>query len=741
MNSIQWSVFLGLAAVATLTASVRAQSRPYVAYVYPAGGQQGTTFEVKVGGQNLAEDSDVLVSGQGVTAKVVQYCNPIGNRESAILSQQLRDLQKSKAKLTPKKNKAAATSTAAPPTDPATDEMITKIAKVLREEQRRPACAAFRGVAFIEVTIARDAPPGERELRFVSARSGASNPMVFHVGQLPEYSRKPMLTAPRQILGKEAQALRNRPASEAQERVNIPCTVNGQIASREVNGYRFAARKGQRIVITTQARQLVPYIADAVPGWFQPVLALYDADGKEVAYDDDYRFKPDPVILYEVPKDGEYVLEIFDSIYRGRNDFIYRITIGELPFVTSIFPLGASVGESVPIKMKGWNLGGAEITPPPKDPGVHQLVANRNGTVSNPIPFARDTLPEILEKESNDTIARAQKVTLPVIVNGRIGKADDWDVFQFKGKANDSVVVEVYARRLDSPVDSVVKLTDAKGKLIGFNDDCEDLGSGVNTHHADSYFTAKLPADGAYYVHMGDTGRHGGEDYGYRLRISAPRPDFALRVVPSSAALAPKGVATLSVYAIRKDGFDGDITLTLKDPSAGFSLSSIGQLKPPKKTKGSKTPPPGPSSGTVAASQAVAKIQIKSSSTAPHDSADLHIEGRAKVGDQEIAREAVPAEDRMQAFLWRHMVPAQDLMIHISNRKSAPATPQRVPPPLTPDQLAKAEAVVKDAEAKGRKFSKSQVTGLARRIKDLYEQGLLTDRFYGDKIAELGYVQ
>ena len=52
---------------------------------------------------------------------------------------------------------------------------------------------------------------------------------------------------------------------------------------------------------------------------------------------------------------------------------------------------------------------------------------------------------------------------------------------------------------------------------------------------------SKLPADGTYYVHIGDTARNGGEEYAYRLRISAPRPDFALRVVPSSIGLRSKG--------------------------------------------------------------------------------------------------------------------------------------------------------------------------------------------------------
>ncbi len=119
-----------------------------------------------------------------------------------------------------------------------------------------------------------------------------------------------------------------------------------------MNRYRFEAHKGQRLVITTRARQLVPYIADAVPGWFQPVMALYDAKGKEIAYDDDYRFNPDPTILVEVPHDGEYVLTITDAIYRGREDFVYRITLGELPFVTSIFPLGGRWAPLLPSRCR-----------------------------------------------------------------------------------------------------------------------------------------------------------------------------------------------------------------------------------------------------------------------------------------------------------------------------------------------------------------------------------------------------
>ena len=56
----------------------------------------------------------------------------------------------------------------------------------------------------------------------------------------------------------------------------MPCTMNGQVAAGEVNRYRFQASKGQRLVISAKARELVPYVADAVPGWFQAVMRLCD---------------------------------------------------------------------------------------------------------------------------------------------------------------------------------------------------------------------------------------------------------------------------------------------------------------------------------------------------------------------------------------------------------------------------------------------------------------------------------
>jgi len=751
MRTCQVPGLLGLAVGLAMVAAAQAQVRPYIGFVYPAGGQQGTTCHIRLGGQGLDDVNAALVTGSGVAARVAEYYRRLNTQEMRLLNEQLRVLRRetmsdsARASLMTQENPTMMSETAAP--TPATTSEIASAEskreaarKLINQIERRtleyvptPACAAIASLVLVEVAIAHDAEPGEREIRLVTLR-GVSNPLPFHVGQVPELSKKPMVTAIQQVLGKEAQALRKRLPAEDEERIALPGTANGQIASGEVNRYRFNARQGQRLVITTLGRQLVPFIADAVPGWFQPVLVLYDANGKEVAYDDDYRFKPDPTLSYEVPKDGDYVFAIHDSLYRGREDFVYRITIGELPFITSLFPLGGRVGAQAKPEIKGWNLQDAELTPLPADagPGIYSLAASSKGLLSNPMPFALDQLPEAFEQEPNNTLANAQKVTLPVIINGRIDRPDDWDVFQFMGKSNDMVVAEVQARRLDSPLDSVMKLTDPAGNLLAFNDDHEDLGAGVNTHHADSYFIAKLPADGPYYVHIGDLARQGGEEYGYRLRLSPPQPDFDLRVVPSSLSLRAKSSGPLTVYALRKDGFTGPIKLGLKDPPAGFSASPV----------------------TLSSTQTVARLTVKTSLAATQELVTLSIFGTAQMGDHEIAHQAVPAEDRMQAFLWRHLVPAKDLKALVFDPAYRPP-PKRVartrPPSVAvtntpvstntilgtnaPAGTNAAVASTNSAAAKP-KFTKQQVAGRLKQLKLLFEEGMLTDEFYSEKVAE-----
>ncbi len=735
----------------------------YIGYVYPAGGQQGTTFPIRLGGQGLVYASDLVVSGEGVSIRLVDYYRVYDNQEMGLLNQQLNELRKKETTLS---DEMAAKMTAfefpapigpdtggnaAPflicpvcasanaidaafcvkcrtklekPKEPSPAEkdskstapksekeigkekLIDRLQRRFAEDERDPAVRSQTEIVFAEVTIAPDAKPGRREIRVITKR-GVSNPLSFHVGQVPEVARKPMKTMKLPVLGKEYIAQRKRPREEEEVRITVPCTMNGQLAAGEINRYRFQANKGQRLVISAKARELIPYVPDGVPGWCQAVLRIRDATGKELAYNDDFRSNPDPLIYFEVPEDGEYLLSINEALFRGRESFVYRITIGELPFLTSIFPLGGRVGEPVKIEMDGWNLEKTTVASPPKDakPGTHLVAATNGKFASNYVPFALDTLPECLEQEPNDEPSKAQKVQMPIIINGRIDRPGDWDVFEVGGKSNETIVAEVSARRLGSPLDSILKVSRADGKIIALNDDHFDAASGLNTDHADSYLMVKLPADGKYFIHIGSTRRQGGKENAYRLRISQPQPDFVLRSIPSRIVMRTKGSANVTVFVIRKDGFDGPVTLKFKDLPQGFESSGA----------------------TLAAKQEAVGLGLKTTLTVTEKPVNLTIVGTAKIGDREIVHEVAPAEDKMQAFLYRHLLPAETLPVLVFDPSYQPPA-NRIRPPIRDQDRPKN---VK------RTLTRSSVEWYLKQIEGLYQDWFLTDEFVNREVARV----
>lgn len=709
------------------------QTRPYIGYAYPAGGQQGTTFQVKLGGQGLDDAGSVVISGTGVSGRILEYHRSLGPQETTLLNEQLRDLKRGNSVLPPGSMAGAAMMAAdspmtagSVPEKPAGSgtnsptSLAAKIEKRLAGVVNRPASAALAHILYAEITVSPDAVPGPRELRIGTPR-GISNPLVIHVGEYPEFCRKPMITAAFQVLGKEELALRKRPSSEAEARVTIPCTLNGQVASGEVNRYRFHALAGQQLVISVLARQLIPFIADAVPGWFQPVIVVSDQTGKELAYADDFRFRPDPAILFKVPGDDDYILTIYDAIYRGREDFVYRVSIGESPFVTGVFPLGAGQGSSSEVRLTGWNLDGFHLTTPGLHalPGVYTIRATNQHKVSNPIQFAIGDLPEVTEHEPNNLPSKAQKIRAPVTVNGRISTPGDWDYFLVAGKSNDTVVIDVTARKSDSPLDAIVKVTDEAGTVLAVNDDRDDPTSGAITHIADPYLVVRVPSNGKYYICIGDTARAGGEDYAYRMRVSPPQQDFALRIVPSSISMRTKSTAPVSVHLIRKDGCTAPVRLGLMDPPPGFAATPV----------------------SLVGTQTVGRLIIKTDLKTTDQPVPLKIIGTASVEGRDLVREAVPAEDRMQAFLWRHLVPAEEFLAFVYD-PNAPAPPKRsLPQPRTSPREESTLSVASTNAPPKPKFSKQQVAGRLRQLKALYEEGLLTDDFYCEKVAECQSVQ
>jgi len=644
----------GLAIVLTSSSAAWAQEiRPQLGYAYPAGGQQGTTVQITLGGRYLDRIKRVYVSGSGVEAEVQGTIEPMKSEEVGALRQKLRKLTSVTFDKRDKKTRLEIA------------RIERKIADYLGETTRRRAQPAISEVLTLEVTIAANAEPGRREMRVESAR-GVSNPIRFCVGRLPEFCEQ----APG--LDPEAQGYPSplRFPPEVTTDITLPAVANGQLIPYEpdyvdwrarrftpgdADRFRFEARKGQRLVIAAAARELVPYLADAVPGWFQATLTLYDDRGNELAYHDDYHFHPDPVLLFEVPEDGRYVIEIKDAIYRGRPDFVYRITIGELPFISSAFPLGGQAGTRTTVELTGWNLPVDKLTMDAKDkaPGTHPLSVRSGDTISNTAPFAVDTLPECVEKEPNDSPQAAQRVTLPVIVNGRMDRPGDWDVFRIEGRAGDQVIAEVTARRLASPLDSVLELTDSAGKRLAFNDDHDDKADALRTHHADSLIRVTLPGDGVYFLRLGDAQHEGGREYAYRLRISPPRPDFELRVVPSAINAVSWKLKPITIFALRKDGFDGEIALSFRGDAAGILMDG----------------------GLVPAGQDKVRVTVALARWLGFEPLSLCLEGRATIDGEEVVRTAVPADDMMQAFIYRHLVPAEELTLVLPGSGTPPRRP------------------------------------------------------------------
>jgi len=630
--------------LALLPPAVRAQNQaqadpPHLGYIYPAGARQGTTVRVCIGGQRLRGAEAVHVSpAAGITAKFVDYERPLTVDEANQARDEARELEK--------RRRAAQENSAAKWTDADEKKLSALRSRSMMRANRLPTPAVGETVT-VEITVAPDAAPGVREIRVLGA-IGLSNPFAFHIGDLPEFS-EPVVKG---TSVRDAPGTRSRAALD----ISLPVTVNGQILGGEVDRYRFEARRGQQLTVIARARALIPYLADAVPGWFQATLALYDDEGRELAYRDDYRFDPDPVLAYTIPADGRYTIEIKDSIHRGREDFVYRLSLGELPFITSVFPLGTTPTAPTRFALRGWNLQSGDENGQIIEhrDGFIDLSVQRHGFRSNAVRVHVDPLTPTLEAEPNDTADAAPLLTLPALVDGRIGRPDDIEIYRFTGRAGEPFVAEVLARRLDSPLDSRLELLDPQGAVIASNDDCEDKAAGLLTHHADSRLEIKLPADGIYAVRLRDVQHRGGDDYAYRLRLGPPRPDFELRVSPATINARAGGSVPLTVYAVRRDGFTGEIALGLIEAPPGFALS-------------------GP---RIPAGQDKVQLTLTAASTVPREPTSLKVAGRALIGGQPVIHFATPAEDMMQAFAYQHLVPARELVVYPATRGSGVRTAQ-----------------------------------------------------------------
>ncbi len=472
----------------------------------------------------------------------------------------------------------------------------------------------------IELDIAPQAPRGLHEVRLLS-KSGISNPIRFFVDTLPETQECEPNDTPTVTTDEFP-----KPIAKAftQRTHDLPLVMNGQIMPGDVDRIRFRATAGFRLRAQIHARTLIPYLADAVPGWFQCVLSLQDDQGRELAYADDSGIDPDPTIETTIPENGTYVLIVRDAIYRGRQDFVYRLSISDhahtpLPMPTPPHDLIPSVGQ--PFR-------------PPQ------------------------------EQEPNDTLNQAESMHPPVLLRGTIAHPGDIDRFRIQGQKDHEIVAECYARRLGSPLDSLLRLRDANGTVIAWNDDAFTKEghlhvdhTGTTTHHADAYLRAVLPATGRYVIEISDTQGNGSAQHTYTLRICEPQPAFALRVSPSAITGGRGANIPITVHALRQDGLQTPIKLELAGAPAGTHLE----------------PAWIPEGATHANLTLTLPNRLMTEPTT------FRLRGAAREGNSYVRAEAIPADNLMQAFLWRHLVPAQEMLLCTTKQWNPIPPMRRVP--------------------------------------------------------------
>jgi hypothetical protein len=137
-----------------------------------------------------------------------------------------------------------------------------------------------------------------------------------------------------------------------------------------------------------------------------------------------------------------------------------------------------------------------------------RLTCARGGTGARP--FVVGDLPEFIETESNSLPDRAERVELPVTVNGRIAGESDLDYYIFAADAGDVVLCDTMAGRLGSPLDPVIEITDPNGRRVTLNE--MRVGS-------DPILAFRAALSGDYRLLISNVSFHGSPAHVYRMTL------------------------------------------------------------------------------------------------------------------------------------------------------------------------------------------------------------------------------
>ena len=459
---------------------------------------------------------------------------------------------------------------------------LTKVSE-LRCSHPSISCKTENGKQF-RLTIPDDVPNGHYDLCAVTA-AGISSVRSFVIGRLAEQS--------------ETDA---NDTLDAAETVALGTVTNGRIEKAgDVDHFSFAAKRGQRVIFECHAER--------IDSALRAVLEVFDAAGRRLAVNRGF-FGIDPLIAFDVPDDGVYSVRVFDLVYSGSADHVYRLSIDTGPRVVFSVPTFAQAGASSRIKLFGWNLGpdsksasdsryetvDVDIAAPLKEssPSPFRLTPAQVETdgfafhypdSQSPIRIGLSDLPVTDASNENHSPAAAQPISVPAEVSGQLTGNGELDWFRFSAKRGEVLWLEVFGERIGSPVDLELSILDgnADREFAQFRDQHRNIGGRrFPSAHSDASGRWVAPSDGWYLVLVRSVIGDQDDDprRTYRLSIRREESDIDLAVVPRrddpTAMNIPRGGrAIVDVVAFRRRGLMGPIRVSARDLPPGVICPDV----------------------------------------------------------------------------------------------------------------------------------------------------------------------
>ena len=335
-----------------------------------------------------------------------------------------------------------------------------------------------------KIKIAADAKLGEHSFRAITA-TGVSDLRLFFVTPFPLVEK-----------------VREKDKPEVPLAVALGTTVYGRTQGESRDSFEVELKKGQRLGVEVIGARL------QTQSIYDPHLTIAKADGTLLAEVDDCAFsRQDPATSVVAPEDGKYIVTVKDATNSGPGECHYLLNIGAFPRPLVAYPAGGKAGEDLKVKLIGDAAGPLEraVKLAAAPTGRFDIFPEDGQPAPQPNRVRVSPFPNVLEAEPNEDIAHAVPTdkALPLALNGIIQTVGDVDHFKINAKKDQEFDVKVWARRVRSPLDSVLTIWNLQGGQVAANDDDGNIDSGVRW---------KVPADGEYIIKIEDKLGRGGPD-------------------------------------------------------------------------------------------------------------------------------------------------------------------------------------------------------------------------------------